>query len=52
MPAKTPRRLQRPYGPYEHILQDGSQDLWTKKLVFSRKLGLQKNGKFSFGTQS
>ena len=25
--------LNGPYGPYEHILQDRSQYLWTKKLA-------------------
>ena len=29
-----------PYGPYEHILQDRSQDLWFKKWV------LGENSKF------
>ena len=41
--------LNGPYGPYEHILQDRSQDLWTKKWVLdensktwpSKKLKIQ-----------
>ena len=43
-----------PYGPYEHILQDGSQDLWTKSEFWTKtqNLGLQKNWKLSVGTQN
>ena len=34
---KNTENLNGPYGPYEHILQDGSPNLWPKKWVMDKK---------------
>ena len=48
--SKNTENQNGPYGPYEHILQDGSWNLWLKKWVMDEnwKLKISKNWKIQF----
>ena len=51
--SKNTENLNGPYGPYEHILQDGSPNLWPKEWVFDEnsKIRFSKKWKVNSGTQ-